>query len=169
MKKDAIFNLVASSLNKLYCNEYNDAKEELKKLSVFNDIPSLEPGSLVTAVDVIAPKKIKEADEKVNSIYNEDYYVSLSMVTSYTEPYSNYSIAVVLSAKIEILNSKEKTVDEAEELINKNKISFVQPILGKTLNIMSNLLSEYTIIYSVPGLNDVLKDNRENFVINFSN
>lgn len=169
MKKDAIFNLVAISLNKLYCNEYNNAKEELKKLSVFNDIPSLEPGSLVTAVDVIVPKKINEADEMVNSIDNEDYYVSLSMITSYTDPHSNYSIAVALSAKIEILNSKEKTVDEIKELINENKISFVQPILGKILNIISILLSEYTNIYSVPGLNDVLEENRENFVINFSN
>lgn len=169
MKKDAIFNLVAISSNKLYCNEYDNAKEELKKLSAFNDIPSLEPGSLVTAVDVIAPKKIKEADEMVNSIDNEDYYVSLSMITAYTDPNSNYSIALAMSAKIEILNSKEKTVDEIKELINENKISFVRPILGKTLNIMSILLSEYTDIYSVPGLNDVLEENRENFVINFSN
>lgn len=169
MKRDAIFNLVAISLNKLYCNKYSNAKEELKKLSEFNDIPSLEPGSLATAVDVIAPKKIKEADEMVNSIDIEDYYVSLSMITAYTEPNSNYSIALVLSAKIEILNSKEKTVDEIKELINENKISFVRPILGKTLNIISILLSEYTDIYLVPGLNEVLEENRENFVINFSN
>lgn len=169
MKRDAIFNLVAISLNKLYCNEYSNAKEELKNLSEFNDIPSLEPGSLATAVDVIAPKKIKEADEMVNSIDIEDYYVSLSMITAYTEPNSNYSIALVLSAKIEILDSKEKTVDEIKELINENKISFVRPILGKTLNIISILLSEYTDIYLVPGLNEVLEENRENFVINFSN
>ena len=141
MKRDAIFNLVAISLNKLYCNEYSNANEEIKKLTAFNDIPSLEPGSLAIAVDVIAPQKIKETDEMVNSISNEDYYVSLSMITSYTEPNSNYSIALVLSAKIEILNSKEKTVDEIKKLINENKISFVRPILGKTLNIMSILLS----------------------------
>jgi len=169
LKKDAIFNLVAISLNKLYCNEYNNAKEELKELSVFNDMPSLEPGTFVTGVDVIAPQKIKEADERVNSIYTEDYYVSLSMITSYTDSYSNYSVAVAMSAKIEILNSEEKTVDEIQELINENKISFVQPILGKTLNIISILLSEYTNIYSVPGLSDILEENKDDLVINFSN